>query len=280
MENLTMGEIKQTNFRINSDTADQFRLFCEERGYNQAKGFDYLMEVLQTQHTKEYVPERRIEVEEFEIASRKLLSIYLQSVELAKDTEDRVRADFETAMQKKDNRIAQLESEVELQKQSVKDAEEKVKNAEESKRQAERERTQAVLLQNAAEKTAEDKVAMYEMSQKQLMDALEQLKGYPDIKAANDAYEKKIEKMEAEKEEAKKEAKRNEEREVEKARKEKEQRIQELEIYVSKVLGTNDELQKQLEKLEIKNDILQDKIAELKAQIAKLKAEKNIGQNR
>ena len=114
-----MGEIKQTNFRINSDTADQFRTFCEERGYNQAKGFDYLMEVLQTQHTKEYVPERRIEVEEFEIASRKLLSIYLQSVEFSKDTEERVRADFETALQKKDNRIAQLESEVELHKQSL-----------------------------------------------------------------------------------------------------------------------------------------------------------------
>lgn len=275
-----MGEIKQTNFRINSDTADQFRTFCEERGYNQAKGFDYLMEVLQTQHTKEYVPERRIEVEEFEIASRKLLSIYLQSVEFSKDTEERVRADFETALQKKDNRIAQLESEVELHKQSVKEAEEKARNAEESRGQAEKERAQAVLLQIAAEKTAEDKVAMYEMSQKQLMDALEQLKDYPAMKAANDAYEKKLEKMENEKEEAKKEAKRNEEREVEKARKEKEQRIQELEIYVSKVLGTNDELQKQLEKLETKNDNLQEKIAELKAQIAKLKAEKNIGQNR
>ena len=39
-----MGEIKQANFRIDSDTADAFRAFCEQKGMNQAQGFDHVMQ--------------------------------------------------------------------------------------------------------------------------------------------------------------------------------------------------------------------------------------------
>lgn len=42
-----MGEIKQANFRIDSDTADAFRAFCEQKGMNQAQGFDHVMQVFE-----------------------------------------------------------------------------------------------------------------------------------------------------------------------------------------------------------------------------------------
>lgn len=42
-----MGEIKQTNFRINAETADAFRKFCEEQGMNQAQGFDHIMQIVE-----------------------------------------------------------------------------------------------------------------------------------------------------------------------------------------------------------------------------------------
>ena len=54
-----MGEIKQTNFRINADTADAFRKFCEEQGFNQAQGFDHLMQVLAIDQAKSLTPERK-----------------------------------------------------------------------------------------------------------------------------------------------------------------------------------------------------------------------------
>ena len=40
-----MGEVKQTNFRVDQDTADKFREFCAAAGMNQAQGFDHMMQV-------------------------------------------------------------------------------------------------------------------------------------------------------------------------------------------------------------------------------------------
>ena len=42
-----MGEVKQTNFRINQETADAFRKFCEDHGMNQAQCFDHIMQVVE-----------------------------------------------------------------------------------------------------------------------------------------------------------------------------------------------------------------------------------------
>ena len=48
-----MGEIKQTNFRVDQDTADAFRNFCEEHGMSQAQGFDHVMQVVEMDLAKE-----------------------------------------------------------------------------------------------------------------------------------------------------------------------------------------------------------------------------------
>lgn len=37
-----MGEVRQTNFRVDQDTADKFREFCAAAGMNQAQGFDHV----------------------------------------------------------------------------------------------------------------------------------------------------------------------------------------------------------------------------------------------
>ena len=59
-----MGEIKQTNFRIDQESADAFRKFCEENGMNQAQGFDHVMQVLELDRAKEAVPSRATEIED------------------------------------------------------------------------------------------------------------------------------------------------------------------------------------------------------------------------
>ena len=53
-----MGEVKQTNFRVDQDTADKFREFCAAAGMNQAQGFDHMMQVLELDRAKEAVPSR------------------------------------------------------------------------------------------------------------------------------------------------------------------------------------------------------------------------------
>ena len=53
-----MAEAKQTNFRIDPETADAFRKFCDDNGYTQAQGFDHLMDVLMMDEAKKAAPDR------------------------------------------------------------------------------------------------------------------------------------------------------------------------------------------------------------------------------
>ena len=77
-----MGEIKQANFRIDSDTADAFRAFCEQKGMNQAQGFDHVMQVFELNQAKSSIPGRSVEIEEFETMVKSITSAYLYSLEL------------------------------------------------------------------------------------------------------------------------------------------------------------------------------------------------------
>lgn len=51
-----MGEIKQTNFRIDQEAADAFRKFCEENGMNQAQGFDSFCSAVDTLTYATFLP--------------------------------------------------------------------------------------------------------------------------------------------------------------------------------------------------------------------------------
>ncbi|WP_352397255.1 hypothetical protein [[Clostridium] aminophilum] len=51
-----MGDIKQTNFHIDQVTADAFRKFCEENGWNQAEGFDNVMRQVELNKAKVATP--------------------------------------------------------------------------------------------------------------------------------------------------------------------------------------------------------------------------------
>lgn len=42
-----MGEIRQTNFRIDTEDAEKFRKFCNAHGMNQAQAFDHIMQVIE-----------------------------------------------------------------------------------------------------------------------------------------------------------------------------------------------------------------------------------------
>ena len=104
-----MGEIKQANFRIDSDTADAFRAFCEQKGMNQAKGFDHGMQVFELKQAKTSIPGRRIEIEEFETMVKSITSAYLYSLELNQNAEARAREEFSSELQRKELRLTELQ---------------------------------------------------------------------------------------------------------------------------------------------------------------------------
>lgn len=96
-----MGEIKQANFRIDSDTADAFRAFCEQKGMNQAQGFDHVMQVFELNQAKSSIPGRSVEIEEFETMVKSITSAYLYSLELNQNAEARAREEFSSELQRK-----------------------------------------------------------------------------------------------------------------------------------------------------------------------------------
>lgn len=150
------------------------------------------MQVLETDRAKSLIPERLVEIEEFELHAKAILAGYLRSLETAKNTEARVRENFVHDLLKKDKRIAELEEVIEQRNLAVKEIEAKVTSAVALTKKAETEAEQAKKLQIAAEKTAADKVAMAEMFQKQLKEATDKLDDYPVLKEQNDALSKEL----------------------------------------------------------------------------------------
>ena len=108
-----MGEIKQANFRIDSDTADAFRAFCEQKGMNQAQGFDHVMQVFELNQAKSSIPGRSVEIEDFETMVKSITSAYLYSLELNQNAEARAREEFSSELQRKELRLTELQKKVE-----------------------------------------------------------------------------------------------------------------------------------------------------------------------
>jgi chromosome segregation ATPase len=107
-----MGEIKQANFRIDTETAAQFREFCEANGLNQAQGFDHIMQVAEMDKAKTTLPKRATEIEEFERHTKNLITAYLNSLEIAESTEERILEQFQSRLESKDEQIMKLQAEV------------------------------------------------------------------------------------------------------------------------------------------------------------------------
>ena len=190
-----MGEVKQTNFRVNAETADAFRKFCEEQGMNQAQGFDHIMQVVELDHAKSITPGRAIEIEEFERLIKALMVAYLNSLEINNNAELRIREQFASALEGKDKTIIDLQEKVEQLKSekisaeeiastASKTADQAVKDAAAAKEQsdtaaqlvAEKDKTIATLAKKLA--SAENQInrcAELEKSEKESKDRIKEL---------------------------------------------------------------------------------------------------------
>lgn len=111
-----MGEIKQTNFRVDQERADAFRAYCEAQGINQAVGFERMLEALEMQNAKAAIPARETEISEFERALRHLQAAYLGSLELNQQAEARIREEFARQLDAKDRTIANNQDQIDALK--------------------------------------------------------------------------------------------------------------------------------------------------------------------
>lgn len=302
-----MGEIKQTNFRIDSDTADRFRTFCEEAGLNQAQGFDHIMTVMEMDKAKSIVPERMTEIEEFERHTKAMLSAYLGSLEIAKSTEERVLEQFRAKIESKDETIIQLQNRLKEQMDLVIEARNESMELINEKMAAEEERKAAVERMKSAETAAADKEKIANMLQIKLAEAEEKLEGYPEVKAdaarlaedlaaerrkcqdlqkeseiaqerAEREFERKINSLQAEIVSIKKDAEIAQERAVATVQKAADKELGELRIELAREKTAWAQKDNQVSRLEEKNEKLEEMVLELRYKIATLVA-KQISDN-
>ena len=179
-----MGEIKQTNFRIDSESADVFRQFCEEQGMNQAQGFDHLIQVLELNRAKAGIEGRLTEITTFEEYIKKIMDAYLTSLQVAQDTEERVREDYKTDISLRDKALADSERKIIDRDEKIAELTDCLKDAQkiakESMQSAENAEKQAA----SATQIAEEKGKVNDMLSAKLAEAEDKLAGYDELKAS------------------------------------------------------------------------------------------------
>ena len=187
-----MAEIKQTNFRIDQETADAFRKFCEEMGMNQAQGFDHIMQVVETDRAKTIMPERRTEIESFEKALKDIHEGYLYSLEINKNAEDRIREQFISSVKRNEKTIDDLREKIEkLQDQNA--AIESLRVEAEKEADAAKERAFVAASQReAAKKAAVDQEQINALLTKQLEEATAKLEGYDALRDSEAALKEEV----------------------------------------------------------------------------------------
>lgn len=223
-----MGEIKQANFRIDSDAASRFRTFCEENGLNQAQGFDHLIAIMEMDKAKAVVPERVTEIEEFERHTKALISAYLGSLELAKGTEERILEQFRSKLESKDSMIMKLQNDLRGKEDLMIAANTASMEAENAKNRAEAELKIANDRRRDAEKIAADKTAIADMLQSKLAEAEAKLEEYPALKASEADLKVKLAEKIQQIKDNQREAEIEKERAVNEAHKESEKALAEL----------------------------------------------------
>lgn len=181
-----MGEIRQTNFRIDQETADVFRKFCEDNGLNQAQGFDHIMQVVEMDRAKSAVPERLVEIEAFEKCTKDLINAYLNSLEICKSTEERVREQFASALERQDKTISDLQSKTDELRDAKASAEQTAASAAQAAAQAIKEEEAARKQADTATKLATEKDRTISTLADKLSIAEEKAAGFDELKRSEE----------------------------------------------------------------------------------------------
>lgn len=192
-----MGEIRQTNFRIDQDTADAFRRWCEEHNWNQAEGFDNVMRQVELNKAKAATPGRAVEIESFEKSVKDILAAYLNSIEINNNAESRIREQFASSLDSKDKTISDLQEKMATLQEAKTTAEQTSIAAAQSAAQAIKDMEVAKEQSDTATKLAEERSKTIASLADKLAVAEEKAAGFDDLKKSEEQKQITIEKLQS-----------------------------------------------------------------------------------
>lgn len=262
-----MSEIKQTNFRISTESADVFRTFCEQNGMNQAQGFDHIIQILEINNAKVQIPDRSTEIEEFERNAKALLSAFLNSLELAQNSELRIKEEFQTMLLSKDKQILDLQEKLKTTEELAENAKTVAKEYENAAIVAEKRLQDALENEKKARASLKDKEEINAMLTQKLTESELKVSGYTELKASESKLKETLATVLQEKKDLQKDASISQERAVFAVRQEMTEKISLAEKEKNEEIKS---LYKQINNLQEEKSALKDSISDLKSEIAAL----------
>lgn len=255
-----MGEIKQTNFRLDEESVAVFRQYCEEQKINHAKGFDHLLEMIKIEQSKNAMPDRKTDIDDFECHINKLLEAYRHSLEINANAEQRVQERFTADISRRDRELDERKAELDKLRTEKEAAEATAANAVEAKNIAEKNEKIATDQVDAVKKSATNQEQIITMLKANLAEKEKMLTGYADLVAAEQAAQKKVHELEqalsdAKKDHAneikalKKDAEMEQERAITAKERELSAKIQDAELRAATLLGKLEVLEAQIKEL-------------------------------
>ena len=98
-----MGEsnkesLKGRTIRTSDESYEKFRQIAQENFENQGQCFSTLIHLYELEQGKTILGERKMEIENFQMHINTLLKMFIQSLQMNEDAEERVKAGIQTTL--------------------------------------------------------------------------------------------------------------------------------------------------------------------------------------
>ncbi|MGB5822518.1 MAG: hypothetical protein WBH44_00455 [Proteocatella sp.] len=103
------NELRVRSLRIDEMTFEKFKSIANQEFGNQGQCLSALVNLYETEKGKLVIVDRKMEIESFQMHANKLNELFLSSLSINQDTEERVKSSFEKLLSSKDNIIADLQ---------------------------------------------------------------------------------------------------------------------------------------------------------------------------
>jgi Cft2 family RNA processing exonuclease len=174
--------LKGRTIRTSEESYEKFRQIAQEQFENQGQCFAALIHLYELEQGKTVLGERKMEIENFQMHINALLQMFVQSLQMNEDAEDRVRAGIQATLDMKEKHILQLQKERIHLKEQLEEMDAKYQEftlqlqEQKQKSQSQKENDQMTISQlTQAVKDKNDMIALLDGQKKELQNQLQEV---------------------------------------------------------------------------------------------------------
>lgn len=105
-------ELKVKSFRVDEETFSKFKDIASKEFGNQAQCLEALINIYETEESKSILVNRELEIESFQDYLNKISRLFITSLQLSTDAEERAKSTFSKKLESKDEALIMMKSKV------------------------------------------------------------------------------------------------------------------------------------------------------------------------